>query len=99
MTIAASAPSQPEILVAVSSVKAAPPGVKLLVRTGEGESLGEAFPGLRVEWSDNRFLEARQGLPAGLWVAGFALVLGIALFGGYLLLRDVNRDVRMTEVR
>jgi len=34
-----------------------------------------------------------------MWVAGLALVLGVALFGGYLLLRDVNRDVRMTEVR
>jgi signal transduction histidine kinase len=26
-------------------------------------------------------------------------VLGIAVFGGYLLLRDVNRDTRMNEVR
>jgi signal transduction histidine kinase len=41
----------------------------------------------------------RQGVPLGIWIAGLALVLGIAVFGGYLLLRDVNRDVRMTEVR
>jgi signal transduction histidine kinase len=39
------------------------------------------------------------GLPVGVWVAGLALILGFALFGGYLLLRDVNRDVRLTEVR
>jgi signal transduction histidine kinase len=38
-------------------------------------------------------------LPLGIWIAGLALVLGVAVFGGYLLLRDVNRDVRMTEVR
>ena len=53
-----------------------------------------------MEWSDNRFLEtARQGVPLALWIAGLALVVGIAVFGGYLLLRDVNRDVRMNEVR
>ena len=34
-----------------------------------------------------------------IWVAGLAMVLGIAVFCGYLILRDVNRDVRMTEVR
>ena len=42
---------------------------------------------------------ARQVVPLAIWIAGLALVLGIAVFGGYLLLRDVNRDVRMTEVR
>ncbi len=53
-----------------------------------------------MEWSDNRFPESiRSGLPIGIWIAGLALVLGIAVFGGYLLLRDVNRDVRMNEVR
>jgi signal transduction histidine kinase len=99
VTLAPPAGSQPGLMVAVSSTKVAPPGVKLLARTTEGEALGETFPGFRVEWSDSLFLEARQGLPAGLWVAAISLVLGIAFFGGYLLLRDVNRDVRMTEVR
>jgi signal transduction histidine kinase len=42
---------------------------------------------------------AHTGLPVAMWVAGLALVLGVALFGGYLLLRDVNRDVRVAEVR
>ncbi len=93
-------PHFPGLLVAVSSVKAAPPGVRLKARVAEGDALGDAFPGLRVEWSDNRFQETtRHGVPLGIWIAGLALVLGIAVFGGYLLLRDVNRDVRMTEVR
>jgi signal transduction histidine kinase len=66
----------------------------------EGDALGDAFPGLRVEWADNRALETvHQGLPVGIWIAALALVLGVAVFGGYLLLRDVNRDVRMNEVR
>ena len=90
----------PALIVAVSSARVAPPGVKLLSRSSMGDALGEGFPGLHVEWSDNRFLEtARTGLPVGLWIASLALVLGVAVFGGYLLLRDVNRDVRMTEVR
>jgi signal transduction histidine kinase len=90
----------PALIVAVSSTRVAPPGVKLLSRSSMGDALGEGFPGLHVEWSDNRFLEtARTGLPVGLWIASLALVLGVAVFGGYLLLRDVNRDVRMTEVR
>jgi signal transduction histidine kinase len=89
---------------AFSSAKAAPPGVTLKAHVTEGaasgEPLGDAFPGLRVQWSEDRFLQAaRQGVPLGIWIAGLALVLGIAVFGGYLLLRDVNRDVRMTEVR
>jgi signal transduction histidine kinase len=89
----------PGLVVAVFSDKVAPPGVKLLAHASEGESLGEMFPGLRAGWSDSRFLEVQQGLPKGLWTAALALVLGIALFGGYLLLRDVNRDVRVAEVR
>jgi signal transduction histidine kinase len=100
VTVAPAVPPLPGLVIAVSSAKVAPPGVRLVGRTTDGDALGEAFPGLRVEWPDKRFLEtSRQGLPVGLWVAALALVLGIAVFGGYLLLRDVNRDVRMTEVR
>jgi signal transduction histidine kinase len=53
-----------------------------------------------VQWAADGFLETVDpGLPLAIWAAGLALVLGVAVFGGYLLLRDVNRDVRMTEVR
>jgi signal transduction histidine kinase len=100
VTITSPQAQLPALIVAVSSTRVAPPGVKLLSRSSIGDALGEGFPGLHVEWSDNRFLEtARTGLPVGLWIASLALVLGVAVFGGYLLLRDVNRDVRMTEVR
>jgi signal transduction histidine kinase/tetratricopeptide (TPR) repeat protein len=100
VTVASPAPPLPGLVIAVSSAKVAPPGVKLLSRLAAGDALGEAFPGLHVEWTDNRFAETgRTGLPAGIWIASVALALGIAVFGGYLLLRDVNRDVRMTEVR
>lgn len=53
-----------------------------------------------MEWTDGRFHDpGRQGFPIAIWIAALALVCGIALFGGYLLLRDVNRDTRMNEVR
>jgi signal transduction histidine kinase len=41
----------------------------------------------------------REDIPLGIWAAGLALVLGVAVLGGCLLLRDVNRDVHLTEVR
>jgi signal transduction histidine kinase len=104
VTVTSPQPPLPGLVLAVSSILVAPPGVKLRAR-GAGnaaslDALGDAFPGLHVEWADRRFLEtAPPGLPLAIWISGLALVLGIAVFGGYLLLRDVNRDVRMTEVR
>jgi signal transduction histidine kinase len=100
VTITSPQAQLPALVVAVSSTKVAPPGVKLLSRSAAGDALGEAFPGLHVEWTDSRFLEpTRTGLPVAIWIALLALVLGVAVFGGYLLLRDVNRDLRMSEVR
>jgi signal transduction histidine kinase len=98
--VVSASPPLPGLLIAVSSSQVVQPGVKLLNRSPQGDALGEAFPGLRVEWTDDRFAEtARTGLPAGIWIASVALVLGIAVFGGYLLLRDVNRDFRLNEIR
>jgi len=104
VTITSPQPPVPGLVMAVSSAMVAPPGVRLLGRAAQGapmvDALGDAFPGLRVEWTDSRFLAAtHQGLPAGIWIAALTLVLGTAVFGGYLLLRDVDRDVRMNEVR
>ena len=100
VTIAPSATPVPGVLLAVSSTLVAPPGVTLLGRTAQGDVLGETFPGVHVQWSQNRFPEeGRQSSPIGLFAAGLGLVLGITGLGGYLLLRDVNRDIQMTEVR
>ena len=94
------APPLPALMMAVSSAKAAPPGAKLGGRRLQGDALGENFPGLRVEWPANRFAAGGgRGSPVALYVAGFGLVLGLTLLGGYLLLRDVNRDVRVAQVR
>jgi len=100
VTLTAAQPPLPGLVLAVSSTKVAPPGVQLRTRAAAGDALGDEFPGMHAEWSDSRFLEKiRSGLPIGVWIAGLALVLGIAVFGGYLLLRDVNRDFRLNELR
>jgi signal transduction histidine kinase len=100
VTMAPPAPPFPGLVLAVSSVNAVPPGVKLLTHSEKGDALGDAFPGVRVELPDNGFTDiSRRGIPVAIWVAGLALVLGIAVFCGSLILRDVNRDVQMTETR
>jgi len=104
VTMALSQPPLPGLVMAVSSAKISPPGVRLRTRAAGapplGHALGEAFPGLYVEWSGKRTPDSvHEGLLFGIGMAALALVLGIAVFGGYLLLRDVNRDVRIAEVR
>jgi hypothetical protein len=66
VTMTAPMPPLPGLVVAESSARIVPPGVKLLSRSIEGGALidtpGQTFPGLQVEWSDTRFREApRQG--------------------------------------
>jgi signal transduction histidine kinase len=100
VTITAPHPPLSGLVLAVSAAKVAPPGVRLGTRMAGADALGDPFPGLFVEWSDRRILETPgDGSPIGILVAGLALLLGVALFGGSVLLRDVNRDVRIAEVR
>jgi signal transduction histidine kinase len=65
------------------------------------ELLGPDFPGLVV-----RFRPADAGAAGGtattrLWASAAALVVvvGVTLFGSYLLWRDVRREVRLAEMR
>ena len=90
----------PGVVLAVSWLKAVPPGVRLLTHAAAGDVLGDAFPGVRVQLPDDGLRDTgRRGVPVAIWVAGIVLVLGLAVFCGYLILRDVNRDVHMTETR
>jgi len=54
VTIAAPQPPLPEFVLAVSSAKVAPPGVRFGTRMAGADALGDPFPGLDVEWSDPR---------------------------------------------
>jgi signal transduction histidine kinase len=63
----------------------------------DGKTLGEGFPGVRV------VMPARPepGIPTRQTFLVFALVLALAftLLAGYLLRRDVQRDLRLAELR
>ena len=67
----------------------------------EGLSLGPNFPGMKIVISDNQ-----EALFSELWIVqpifyllALLLILGVTLFGAYLLWRDVRREVRMAEMR
>jgi signal transduction histidine kinase len=92
------APPLPALLMAVSSVKASPRGVKLGGRGSQGAALGDSFPGLQAQWPTNRFSSA-PGSPMALYIGVVGLVLGLTVLGGYLVMRDVHRDIQFAEVR
>jgi signal transduction histidine kinase len=67
----------------------------------EGLSLGPNFPGLKLVFAENQeslFSEPWIVQPVFYLLALF-LILGITLFGAYLLWRDVRREVSMAEMR
>ena len=66
--------------------------------TDNAISLGEGFVDVQVEWPAGRFAPPR-GLPGILYAAVLILTIGATLLAAYLLLRDVNREVQMAEMR
>jgi signal transduction histidine kinase len=67
----------------------------------EGLSLGPNFSGMKMIFAENQeslFSEPWIVQPVFYLLALF-LILGITLFGAYLLWRDVRREVRMAEMR
>ena len=67
----------------------------------EGLSLGPNFPGMKIIFAENQeslFSEPWIVQPIFYLLALF-LILGITLFGAYLLWRDVRREVRIAEMR
>ncbi len=67
----------------------------------DGEFLGPDFPGLFVHFrpSDGNRLAGVGSARWWFYRAGLALVLGVTLFGAYLLWRDVRREVQVAEMR
>jgi signal transduction histidine kinase len=91
-------PDNPLIFV-VSARKLAPPQATLVSKETETSiKLGDGLSGLHVEWQPGRFTPV-QRVPASLYIAALALIVGTTVLGGYLLLRDVNRDLRIAELR
>ena len=67
----------------------------------EGESLGENFRGLRIAFDTGEVeaLSKEWRFQPVFYLLALLLVLSVTLFGAYLLLRDVRREVRMAEMR
>jgi signal transduction histidine kinase len=84
-------------LLAVSSARVLPPGVRLLT-DHRGLPLGDGFPGLSVEWPPGRAGLA-GGVPPWVWLLGISMIVGLTFVFAYLLIRDVNRDVQLAEMR
>src|SRR5262249_17838625 len=74
-----------------SPVRISPPSEKL------GQALGDNFPGLRIVMPEPEQL--KTGSRQTFFVAALVLALLFTLMAGYLLWRDVQRDLRMAAVR
>jgi signal transduction histidine kinase len=107
VTVTPAAPPLPGLLFAISASAIAAPGVKLVATGPKGqtgrpavEPLGEALAGLGVDWGPDQFAApSSTAVTVPMYAAGLALALGFTILGGYLLLRDVNRDMRVAEMR
>ena len=66
----------------------------------QNRPLGPSLPGLYLVASPlDAPAAAGWNLPQQFYVAALALALTVALLGGYLLWRDVRRELRMAELR
>jgi signal transduction histidine kinase len=67
----------------------------------DGAPLGPDFPGVFVHFNRTDVGSHSRAGSARWWfyAAGLLLVIGVTLFGAYLLWRDVRREVQMAETR
>ena len=89
-------------VVAVRAEQVMPGEIRILTgRDSNGELLGENFPGLKValRTEDDSALARQRNLQRYFYFAALALVVSLTLFGAYLLLRDVRRELRLAELR
>ncbi len=66
----------------------------------KGESLGENFPGLRVDLGSDEAAQSQRWNPQRtFYFLALLLVLSVTSFGAYLLWLDVRRESRLAEMR
>jgi signal transduction histidine kinase len=73
--------------------------VALIPANAAGEWLGNRFPGVKVRMPPPESSAAGRTLQRGFYATALAIVLSVTLFGGYLLWRDVNREMRIASLR
>jgi signal transduction histidine kinase len=99
ITVTSTASFAPPVVLAISSKRISPPGVTFLAAKSPASlPLGEGFVDLQVEWPAGRFAPA-TAVPPFLYVAGIALILSVTMLAGYLLIRDVSREIEVAEMR
>jgi len=67
----------------------------------DGLSLGANLQGLSIAFTGNqeRMFSTPWSIQPAFYLLALLLILGITLFGAYLLWRDVRREVQMAEMR
>jgi len=87
------------VVMAVSSSRVVPAGASLVTQySATSTPLGEGFVDVHVEWAAGRFTPPRV-VPGALYAAVLILTIGATLLAAYFLLRDVNREIQMAEMR
>ncbi len=115
LSVAASSKDSPRLLVAVRAKSVFSPleavGITLeslplkfrilAAATSEGEALGPELPGIRVVFDPQgeRALAKRWRLQLAFLSASLSFILVVTLFGGFLLWRDVGRELTLAEIR
>lgn len=74
------------------------PARRVRLASGDGEPLGEMFPGLRLVLADSDE-SGRLGPGALFYSAALIVVLSTTGFSAYLLRRDVRREARLAALR
>ena len=89
------------ISTAVAAAGLAPGSLRLSTNPSSGVVLGEAFPGLFVQ-----FESASSALIASNWrrqksfyLIALSAVVAVTMIGGFVLWRDVRRELRLAEMR
>lgn len=87
------------VMMAVSAQRILPAGVTLRgTPTAGAMPLGDGFVDLYAEWPASQF-NAAATVPGALYAAVVSVVIGAALFAGYLLWRDVHRETETAALR
>ncbi len=115
VTLAATSGAEPNALVAADvralfrQVRESNPDLGRLtgpfeIRFGSDsdvEPLGAGLSGFGVAFSDppQTAMSRQIGSRNSLYLLALALVVGVTLFGGYLLMRDIRREMRVVQIR
>jgi len=90
-----------ESLEVIAASEIAAPVVLAVGPEADGELLGAEFPGLKIQFSQ-RLEDVFRGswsLRRWFYLAAVLLVVSATLFGAYLLWRDVQRELKVAEMR